>query len=160
MGEGELERTFYTPLSKNRITPNTSHNKTDEPDVLTVFILFLPAARQRHRILILALFLICIQRLGGGIVSRCEPHDTFDKLAGDVDGARTAKLIDPIQIIVFNLEPSLLFPRPHYSLTWAPASINQGCQWLAERVAVSSSSLPQQDVVIIVRLRVSLYTKP
>ena len=117
--------------------------------------------RQRHKILIPALFLISFQRLGGGIVSRCEPpHDTFDKLAGDVDGARTAKLIDPIQIIVFNLEPSLLFPRPHYSLTWAPASINQGCQWLAERVVVSSSSLPQEGLVIIARLRVSLYTEP
>ena len=124
------------------------------------FLFFLPAVRQRHQIFILALFLFCFQRLGGGIVSRCEPHDTFDKLAGDVDGARTAKLIDPIQIIVFNLEPSLLFPRPHYSLTWAPASINQGCQWLAERVVVSSSSLPQQGMVIIARLRVSLYTEP
>ena len=116
--------------------------------------------RQWDQVFILVLFLNCFQHLGGGIVSRCEPHDTFDKLAGDVDGARTAKLIDPIQIIVFNLEPSLLFPRPHYSLTWAPASINQGCQWLAERVVVSSSSLPQQDVVIIARLRVSLYTEP
>ena len=113
------------------------------------FFFILPALRQP------ALFLICFQRLGGGIVSRCEPHDTFDKLAGDVDGARTAKLIDPIQIIVFNLEPSLLFPRPHYSLTWAPASINQGCQWLAERVVVSSGSLPQQGLVIIASLRVS-----
>ena len=144
----------------NRISPNTSHNYTDEPDVRTFFPFFLPAVRQRHQIIILELFLFCFQRLGGGIVSRCEPHDTFDKLAGDVDGARTAKLIDPIQIIVFNLEPSLLFPRPHYSLTWAPASINQGCQWLAERVVVSSGSLPQQGLVIISRLRVSLYTEP
>ena len=141
----------------NRITANTSHNYTDEPNVRTFLLFFY---KQWDNSTKSSYFLICFQRLGGGIVSRCEPHDTFDKLAGDVDGARTAKLIDPIQIIVFNLEPSLLFPRPHYSLTWAPASINQGCQLLAERVAVSSSSLPQQDVVIIARLRVSLYTEP